>query len=125
MLRTFRHRSTLLLRLLVLAVVAFGTVGGTLASALGELHELSHTQHSPLAHQDLTAETGHGDEDTGARFLHALVHCGHCHGQGGMLPLALSGWDALPYPIRVHTLTSVAPRLSAPAQSLLRPPIPA
>ena len=65
-----RRPPSLLLRLLVLAVVALGTAGGTLASALGELHALSHADH-PVTVNDavLEADTGHDEADGSARLL--------------------------------------------------------
>jgi len=123
MLQVFRHRSTLLLRLLVLAVVALGTAGGALASALGELHEVSHAAHDVMAHDALTADAGHGDEELGARLLHALVHCGHCHGQGGVLPIAAAGWETLPILDAVRAGRVDAHWSPAHPENLLRPPI--
>lgn len=95
MIRFVRHRSPMLLRLLMLVVVALGSAGGALASALGDLHELSHADHPSVPHGTFEADTGHEDDDTGTRLLHALVHCGHCHGQGGTLPFAVAAWDLI------------------------------
>ena len=56
-----RRPPSLLLRLLVLAVIALGTAGGALASALGELHALSHADHPSATHDPvLEVDTGCG-----------------------------------------------------------------
>jgi len=123
MIRTFRRRPALLFRLLMLAVVAFGTAGGALASALGELHELSHGDAAALTHTDHDEATAHDGEDTGARLLHALTHCGHCHGQGGMLPFPPMDWNVRAPTPRVHSLALHRHLPSAGSENLLRPPI--
>lgn len=123
MIRALRRRPSYLLRLLMLVVVAIGTVGGATASALGELHAMSHLDH-PATSQALADEApGHDDDDTGARLLHALLHCAHCHGQGSVLPFASAGWE-LPTPPLAVPATPVDTRWRpAPLESLLRPPI--
>ncbi|NIJ69168.1 hypothetical protein [Xanthomonas sp. 60] len=123
MIRAFRRRPTFLFRLLMLAVVAFGTAGGALASALGELHELSHADHAALTHADHDEAAAHDEEDTGARLLHALAHCGHCHGQGGVLPFPPMDWDVrlASAGVQVRALHRHLP--SAGTENLLRPPI--
>ncbi len=123
MIRAFPRRPALLFRLLMLAVVAFGTAGGALASALGELHELSHADHAALTHADHDEAAAHDDEDTGARLLHALAHCGHCHGQGGVLPFPPMDWDVrlASAGVQVRALHRHLP--SAGTENLLRPPI--
>ncbi len=118
-----RRRPSLLLRLLVLAVVAFGSVGGALASALGEMHALSHAGHADAAHEALERDTGHDEDDLGTRLLHVLVHCGHCHGQGGMLPFAAPAWELMPPPAIAEVAAPHANWRPAPLESLLRPPI--
>ncbi|MBT2768494.1 hypothetical protein J7J08_12680 [Stenotrophomonas sp. ISL-67] len=130
-----RHRLSLPLRLLMLGVVLFGTAGGALASALGDLHALSHTDLAGLAHAQSHAEpanvavaltdadSGHDNEDEGARLLHALVHCGHCHGHGGVLPLAASAWALPVAPAHLVPGGLTAQLLAQPPESLLRPPI--
>jgi len=123
MIRSLRHRRLFLLRLLMLVVVALGTAGGALASALGDLHELSHADHPAVPHGDAEAETGHDDDDTSARLMHALVHCGHCHGQGGVLPFAHAGWELIAAPARVTHGPLDASWRPAPQDSPLRPPI--
>lgn len=112
-----------LFRLLMLVVVALGTAGGALASALGDLHELSHADHSGTPHGSPEADTGHDDEDAGARLLHALVHCGHCHGQGGVLPFAAPAWELRVPPASAHSSLHDIQWRPAPPESLLRPPI--
>ncbi|UQY87570.1 hypothetical protein LQE85_19190 [Stenotrophomonas rhizophila] len=128
-----RHRLSLPVRLLMLAVVLFGTAGGALASALGDLHALSHAGVAGLSHAvshaepvDVAAaasEADHADEDDGARLLHALVHCGHCHGHGGVLPLAASAWSLPAAPAHAVPAGLTAQLLAQPPESLLRPPI--
>ena len=121
MLALLRRRSPLLLRLLMLAVVALGSVGGTLVSALGELHAASHADHADAHVLDET-DAGHGDDEA-ASLLHLLVHCGHCHGHGGVLPFAAPVWDvATPLPVTNATPCDTNWR-PAPLESLLRPPI--
>ena len=123
MIRTVRRRPLFLIRLLMLVVVALGTAGGALASALGDLHELSHADHPAVPHGDAETDTGHDDDDTGARLLHALVHCGHCHGQGGVLPFAYAGWELMTAPAGVRHARHDATWRPAPQDSPLRPPI--
>ena len=133
MMSRLRHRLSLPVRLLMLAVVLFGTAGGALASALGDLHALSHAGVDGLSHAVSHAEPGdvaaaaseadHADEDDGARLLHALVHCGHCHGHGGVLPLAASAWSLPAAPAHLVPVGLTAQLLAQPPESLLRPPI--
>ena len=71
----------------------------------------------------LEADTGHDEADGSARLLHALVHCGHCHGHGGVLPFAAVAWDvAVPLAATGTTPPDTRGR-PAPTESLLRPPI--
>lgn len=123
MIRFVCRRPSLLLRLLMLVVVALGTAGGALASALGELHELSHAAHPAIPHDGVGEQTGHDDEDTGARLLHALVHCGHCHGPGGMLPFATTGWELMAPAVAVMRSQHDAEWHPVPQENPLRPPI--
>ena len=121
MLAFLRRRSPLLLRLLVLVVVALGSAGGTLVSALGELHAAGHADHA-AAHAVDETDANHGD-DEGANLLHLLVHCGHCHGHGGVLPFAAPVWEvAMPPAVTTPTPNDDNWR-PAPLESLLRPPI--
>ncbi|SBV37278.1 conserved exported hypothetical protein [uncultured Stenotrophomonas sp.] len=121
MLAFLRRRSPLLLRLLVLAVVAFGSAGGMLVSALGELHAAGHADHA-AAHALPAADAG-DDDDGEARLLHLLAHCGHCHGHGGALAFAEPVWEVV-MPPAVATSTPCDTRwCPAPLESLLRPPI--
>lgn len=123
MIRFVRRRPSFLLRLLMLVVVAIGSVGGATASALGELHEMSHLDHPAAPHDAAGLDAGHDPDDTSARLLHALVHCGHCHGQGGVLPFALASWE-LPLPPSTAAPTTIdTDGRPAPLESLLRPPI--
>jgi len=121
MMSRLRHRLSLPVRLLMLAVVLFGTAGGALASALGDLHALSHAE--PVDVAAAASEADHADEDDGARLLHALVHCGHCHGHGGVLPLAASAWSLPAAPAHAVPVGLTAQLLAQPPESLLRPPI--
>lgn len=134
MMSRLRHRLSMPIRLLMLAVVLFGTAGGALASALGDLHALSHAGGPGLAHalsHTASAEravvpgegTGTGDEHGSERLLHALVHCGHCHGHGGVLPLAASAWSLPAAPAHAVPVGLTAQLLAQPPESLLRPPI--
>lgn len=122
MLRRIRSRSTLLLRLLMLAAVGLGVFGSSLASALSDIHELTHVEHAVTA----TAQADEGekyDEGHADALLHALVHCGHCHGHGGVLPLGSSSW-ALAAPSAVAVPQALSTQLlSQPPGSVLRPPI--
>ena len=126
MIARLRRRSLLPLRLLMLVVMLLGTAGGALASALGDLHALSHADHPSAAHAAASVDDhddGHDDDDAGNRLLHALVHCGHCHGQGGMLAFAISGWQLSDGPAHLVP-TGLSPQLRVqPPESLLRPPI--
>jgi len=107
----------------MLVVVALGTAGGALASALGDLHALSHADHPAVPHDSLEGDTGHDDEDRGDRLLHALVHCGHCHGQGGQLPMGHAGWSSFsPGVVLLDAVYDVG-GASMTLDSLLRPPI--
>ncbi|WP_349985344.1 hypothetical protein ABRP17_007775 [Stenotrophomonas sp. WHRI 8082] len=123
MIRPPRHRRLFLLRLLMLVVVALGTAGGALASALGDLHELSHADHPAVPHGSLESDSGHDDEEVGDRLLHALVHCGHCHGQGGQLPMGHAGWCSLSPGVVLLDAVYDAGGTSMMPDSLLRPPI--
>lgn len=134
MMSRLRHRLSMPVRLLMLAVVLFGTAGGALASALGDLHALSHAEgtglahalshagpahHDPVAAEDADASTEEGSD----RLLHALVHCGQCHGHGGVLPLAASAWAVPLAPAHAVPVGLTAQLLAQPPESLLRPPI--
>lgn len=126
MLSRLRRRSLLPLRLLVLVVMLLGTGGSALASALGDLHALSHADHSSVTHAATSSDDhddGHADDDAGGRLLHALVHCGHCHGQGGMLAFAAPGWQLVAGPAHPMPAGLSAQLRAQPPESLLRPPI--
>lgn len=131
MMSRLRRHLSLPLRLLMLVVLLLGTAGGALASALGDLHALSHADVTGQAHAASHAsaeaaddgDANHDDDDDGARLLHALVHCGQCHGHGGVLPLASSAWS-LPVASAHAVPTGLTAQLLAqPPESLLRPPI--
>lgn len=125
MLSRLRRRRPLPLRLLLLVVMLLGTAGGALASALGDLHALSHADHPSVSHpaSEPDHDDGHGDDDTGSRLLHALVHCGHCHGQGGMLAFAAPSWQLPPAPAHGVPSGLGAALRTQPPENLLRPPI--
>lgn len=134
MMSRLRHCLPMPLRLLMLAVVLFGTAGGALASALGDLHALSHAGSAGAAHALSHAEPAesHAEpadaadtvaEEGSDRLLHALVHCGHCHGHGGVLPLAASAWAVPLAPAHAAPVGLTAQLLAQPPESLLRPPI--
>lgn len=76
------------LRLLLLALLAFAAIGSPLASALADVHLLAHDGGAGHAHEVGDDDQAADGESGGELLLHALVHCGHCHGQGGMLALA-------------------------------------
>jgi mono/diheme cytochrome c family protein len=128
--RLRRHLSPPL-RLLMLVVLLLGTAGGALASALGDLHALSHADVTGQAHAASHAsgeaaddsDANHDDDDDGTRLLHALVHCGQCHGHGGVLPLATSAWSLPAAPAQAVPTGLTAQLLAQPPESLLRPPI--
>lgn len=132
MMSRLRRRLSLPFRLLMLVVVLFGTAGGALAAALGDLHALSHSDtglahalsHVPPADAAAAADANaDSDQDDSARLLHALVHCGHCHGHGGVLPLAASAWSLPAAPAHLVPSGLTAQLLAQPPESLLRPPI--
>lgn len=126
MLSRLRHRSLLPLRLLVLAVMLLGTAGSAMASALGELHALSHEGVAAASHAEAASgdhDDGHEDDGAGARLLHALLHCGHCHGQGGMLAFAMPSWQLATVPAAPLPHGLSAQVRAQPPESLLRPPI--
>ena len=125
MLSRLRRRCPLPLRLLMLVVMVLGTAGGALASALGDLHALSHADHPSVSHpaSEQDHEDGHDDDDAGGRLLHALVHCGHCHGQGGMLAFAAPSWQLPLVPAQGVTTGLDDTLRTQPPENLLRPPI--
>lgn len=122
MLRHIRSRSTLLLRLLMLAAVSLGVFGSSLASALSDIHQLTHAEHDAAA----SVQSGDGveyAEDHSDSLLHALVHCGHCHGHGGVLPLGNSSWAVAAPSAVAFPLGQSSQLPSQPPGSVLRPPI--
>lgn len=127
MMSRLRQRLPMPIRLLMLAVLLFGTAGGALASALGDLHALSHAGSAGAAHALSHAEPADAAdtvaEQGSDRLLHALVHCGHCHGHGGVLPLAASAWAVPLAPAHAVPVGLAAQLLAQPPESLLRPPI--
>jgi mono/diheme cytochrome c family protein len=121
MLRHARPRPSLLLRLLMLVAVGLGVFGTATASALADIHI---SLHADAAHgaDDVAGEGPDADPDAGD-LLHTLVHCGHCHGHGGVLPMASLPW-VLPAAPAHAVPTSLAAQLrTQPPESLLRPPI--
>ncbi len=111
---------TPLLRLLALALLVFGVMVAPVASALGDVHALAHGHAG--AHGAEPHEAGGGADDDAGDLLHALMHSGHCHGHGGVLPMAAMAW-VLPAPVQGVPPGRVAQLRSQPPENLLRPPI--
>ncbi len=123
MFRRARPRPSLLLRLLMLVVVGVGVFGSSLGSALADIHLTVHADSSERhGSSDGTGSGTFNDDDRDEDWLHALVHCGHCHGHGGVLPMAAMAWilPAAPSHGVPHGLT--AQLRTQPPESLLRPP---
>lgn len=113
------------LRLLMLALVGIGVFGTSLASALTDIHMLSHPGLGVDVHEhDDAARAVAPDAEYAANaLLHALVHCVDCHGHGSVLPLFSPVWQLSPPPLQ-HVRVALTPQLaSQPAESLFRPPI--
>jgi cytochrome c553 len=124
MFRRARPRPTLLLRLLMLVVVGVGVFGSSLASALADIHLTVHADSSELhGTGDDTAGVASSDGDGNEDWLHALVHCGHCHGHGGVLPMAAMAWSLPTAPSHGVPAGLVAQLRTQPPENLLRPPI--
>lgn len=124
MFRRARPRPSLLLRLLMLVVVGVGVFGSSLASALADIHLTVHADSSELhGTADDTAGDASSDEDRGEDWLHALVHCGHCHGHGGVLPMAAMAWSLPAAPSHGVPAGLIAQLRTQPPENLLRPPI--
>lgn len=124
MFRRARPRPSLLLRLLMLVVVGVGVFGSSLASALADIHLTVHADSSEL--HGSSDDTGAGaltDAGGGEDWLHALVHCGHCHGHGGVLPMAALAWSLPAAPSHGVPAGLIAQLRSQPPENLLRPPI--
>ncbi len=120
MFRSARPRSSLLLRLLMLVAVGLGVFGTATASALADIHISLHTDAAPAD----AATPGSSDPDAGdGDLLHALVHCGHCHGHGGVLPMASLPWLLPAAPAHSVPVGLTAQLRTQPPESLLRPPI--
>ena len=75
MLQSLRHRRLFLLRLLMLALVGFGVFGTSLASALTDIHMLSHADIGADVHEhdDAALAKAPDAEDAANALLHALV----------------------------------------------------
>ncbi|MEL3953836.1 DUF2946 family protein [Stenotrophomonas bentonitica] len=123
MFRRARPRPSLLLRLLMLVVVGVGVFGSSLASALADIHLSVHADSSELHGSDDTAGIASSDDDDNEDWLHALVHCGHCHGHGGVLPMAAMAWSLPAAPSHGVPAGLVAQLRTQPPENLLRPPI--
>ncbi len=120
MFRHARPRPSLLLRLLMLVAVGLGVFGTATASALADIHISLHSDAAPADTAlpgDAAADPADGD------LLHALVHCGHCHGHGGVLPMASLPWILPAAPAHSVPVGLVAQLRTQPPESLLRPPI--
>ncbi|KAB7631151.1 DUF2946 family protein [Stenotrophomonas rhizophila] len=124
MFRRARPRPSLLLRLLMLVVVGVGVFGSSLASALADIHLTVHADSSELhGTADDTAGAASSDDDGNEDWLHALVHCGHCHGHGGVLPMAAMAWSLPAAPSHGVPAGLIAQLRTQPPENLLRPPI--
>lgn len=123
--RSLRHRRLFLLRLLMLALVGLGVFGSSLASALTDIHMLSHADAGVNVHEhdDATLSVAPSDEDSANALLHALVHCIDCHGHGGVLPVPAHVWQVAPPPAQQVPAVQASQCASQPAESLFRPPI--
>jgi mono/diheme cytochrome c family protein len=120
MFRSARPRSSLLLRLLMLVAVGLGVFGTATASALADIHISLHTDAAPTD----AAAPGSSDPDASdGDLLHALVHCGHCHGHGGVLPMASLPWVLPAAPAHSVPVGLTTQLRTQPPESLLRPPI--
>ncbi|MCC7635442.1 DUF2946 family protein [Stenotrophomonas rhizophila] len=120
MYRHARPRPSLLLRLLMLVAVGLGVFGTATASALADIHISLHSDAAPA---DAATPDGTDAEQDDGDLLHVLVHCGHCHGHGGVLPMASLPW-ALPA-APAHSLPAglTTQLRTQPPESVLRPPI--
>ncbi|MCD9085354.1 hypothetical protein [Stenotrophomonas sp. SY1] len=125
MLRSLRHRRLFLLRLLMLALVGMGVFGTSLASALTDIHMLSHTDSGVgvHGHDDAALAVAPDAEDAANALLHALVHCVDCHGHGGVLPTIAPAWSLSFPPVQQAPFAQVPQCDSQPPESLFRPPI--
>lgn len=115
-----RPRPSLLLRLLMLVAVGLGVFGTATASALADIHISLHADAAP---GDEGRPDNSDPDPSDGDLLHALVHCGHCHGHGGVLPMASLPWvlPAAPaHSVPAGLTTQLRPQ---PPESLLRPPI--
>ncbi|WP_422506421.1 DUF2946 family protein [Stenotrophomonas sp. GZD-301] len=119
MFRRARPRPSLLLRLLMLVAVGLGVFGSATASALADIHISLHADAAHLA-DDAAAD---GPDHDGNDLLHTLVHCGHCHGHGGVLPMAALPWTLPSAPPHALPSSLTAQLRTQPPESLLRPPI--
>ncbi|MEG2802748.1 DUF2946 family protein [Stenotrophomonas sp.] len=119
MLRHARPRPSLLLRLLMLVAVGLGVFGTATASALADIHISLHADAAHLADD----AAGEGPDHDGNDLLHTLVHCGHCHGHGGVLPMAAMPWVLPTAPAHALPTSLHAQLRTQPPESLLRPPI--
>ena len=118
-----RPRPSLLLRLLMLVVVGVGVFGSSLASALADIHLSVHADSSDVHGSLDDAADVPGDDDGKEDWLHALVHCGHCHGHGGVLPMAAMAWSLPAAPSHGVPTGLIAQLRTQPPENLLRPPI--
>lgn len=125
MLQSLRHRRLFLLRLLMLALVGFGVFGTSLASALTDIHMLSHADIGADVHEhdDAALAKAPDAEDAANALLHALVHCVDCHGHGGVLPTLAPAWSLSFPPVQSAPLAQVPQCASQLTESLFRPPI--
>ncbi|WP_256776294.1 MULTISPECIES: DUF2946 family protein [unclassified Stenotrophomonas] len=120
MFRSARPHSSLLLRLLMLVAVGLGVFGTATASALADIHISLHTDAAPT---DAATPDSNDPDASDGDLLHALVHCGHCHGHGGVLPMASLPWLLPTAPAHSVPVGLTAQLRTQPPESLLRPPI--
>jgi hypothetical protein len=126
MLRFFRQRRFLLLRLPALALLLLAVLANPVFASLGDLHELGNgSEHLHAVSEHADGEVGHehadGHADEGD-LLHALMHASHCCGHLTAIVPAPMRVPAVILPVTVPALDRV-PVAQAPPTSLLRPPI--
>ena len=126
MLRFFRHRRFVLLRLPALAVLLLAVLANPVFASLGDLHELGNGNehlHAVNEHADDASGHDHADGEAGeGDLLHALMHASHCCGHLTAIVPASMRVPAMILPATAP-VTGTVPVLHAPRASLLRPPI--
>lgn len=90
MVRQFRHRYSLVLRLGMLAMLVLLLVAKPVLASVGEVHELAHEPtgtHSQII-DDATEVASEADRSGSAVTLHVLLEFAHCCGQSTTLALS-------------------------------------